>query len=327
MADRINLKALSRDPELVAALVASEDIFSFLSREMSIPPSCAALAWGKSSQPRLVAAGRTIEAAETRELLFVRTVPFTIDYRIEGLASGDGLTATASLALAIQVIPEKAELLAFRKTLLGNGVIVRKDDLRKICADAVRRALVEFAKAREAATLVSAIPHSDFEKVLDEYLQPLAFESGLVRAGAMQVRFESPQYAENRRVEEATATRRKQQEGEEQLRITATQARTRHLEELGTLLDQVRGMAAKSGSTVADLIRTFEPTRRGALYEGLAALNRPAGRTEAVLVVAGEEILAFDRLIRGGPCKGNRCPRKRDRCARSGSPGMTASDS
>jgi hypothetical protein len=294
MADRVNLDMLSREPDLVATLVASDDVFSFLTREMSVPPSCAALAWGRAGQPRLVPAGRTIEATETRELLFVRTVPFVIDYRIEGLTTKDGFAVAASLAFAVQVVPEKAELLAFRTSMLGSSVRVRKDDLRQRCEASARHASVDFAKAREAAVLISPISHGEFERVLDERFQPLAFESGLVRTGETQIRFESPQYAEARRTEDAAAARRKQQESEEQLRAAAAQARAKHLEELGTLLDQVRSMAAGSGGNVADLIKTFDPTRRGALYEGLAALNRSTVQTEAILVVAGEEILALD---------------------------------
>jgi hypothetical protein len=294
MAERVDLEMLSRDPDLVAILVSAEDVFSFLSRQMSVPPSWAAIVWSESGQTRIAPASRTIESSETRELLLVRTVPFALEYSVAGLVSKEGHEFTASLTVCVQAVPEKAELLSFRESLLGSGADVRTDDLRRHCEGVIRSALAEFAGAREAAVLAVPPARGEFEAVLDKHFRPLGFESGLAIAGDTRIRFESPSYAESRHAEQIAAARRKQQEGEEQLRAAAATARARHLAELGTLLEQAKGMAAKSGGSIADLIKTFDPARRGALYEGLAALNRPAKQTEAILVVAGDEVIAFD---------------------------------
>ena len=48
------------------------------------------------------------------------------------------------------------------------------------------------------------------------------------------------------------------------------------------------------GTGVAELIRSFDPTQRGELYHGLLATARPDQPTEAVLVVAGDELLWLD---------------------------------
>ncbi|HVP13510.1 MAG TPA: hypothetical protein VMV94_20215 [Phycisphaerae bacterium] len=294
MANRVDLEMLSRDRDFVAILVSTEDVFSFLNREIIVPPSCAALAWIASGLTRMVLPGRAVESADTRELLFVRTVPFALNYSVGGLTSKDGYEFAASLTLSVQVVPEKAELLSFRDALLGSGSYVKADDLRGYCEAVARSALGDFARARDAATLASPIARGEFDAVLDAHFRPLGFESGLALGGDTKVGFESAAYAGFRQNEQTAASRRRQQEVEEQLRTAAARARVKHLDELGKLLEQAKSMASKSGKSIVDLIKTFDPARRGALYEGLAALNPPTRRTEAIIVVAGNEVLAFE---------------------------------
>ena len=304
MANRFDIETFGRAPESVARVARAEDVFSFLNREVSVPASCVALVWGESAQPTVVPAGRPIEAGGTREVMLVRTTPFVIDYEIDGLVSKDDYPFSACVKLSIQVVPDRAELGAFRTALVGSSNEVQMDHLRQHCEDAVRTALAAFAKGRDAAELVSPESWSAFDDVVAGRFKPVGFASGLALGPDPRVTFESPAYAESRRADEAAVRRRKRLETDGQLRDISAKARAKHLEELGTLLKQARRMAGEQpGVAVADLIKSFDPAQRGALYEGLATLQQPACRTEAILVVAGDELLRFDPTDPGRPSR------------------------
>jgi len=295
MADRFDIQAFCRDPELVARLVRAGDVFSFLNRQLSLPTSCVALVWGESEQPTVVQSGQAIESHGVRELLFVRTVAFSVAYDIDGLASEDGYAFSASVRLSVLVIPDRAELDAFRKTVLGSNNAADAALLQQHCEEAVRTALSVFAKGHIAADLVSAPTWRGFDDVLAEHFKPVGFESGLALGPDPRVTFESAAYAESCRAKDSAKHRLKRQQDDEQLHEAAAKARERHLSDLGALLELVSEMADDNpGVAMTDLVKTFNPAQRGALYEGLVALGQPKQRTESILVVAGNELVWFD---------------------------------
>ncbi len=295
MSARFDIEALNRDPELVAILLSSDDVFGFLNRQFSVPPSCAALVWGTSAQPWLAPAGYVIEAATVEELLLVRAAPVSLEYHVGQLSSKDGFPFTASVRIAAQVVVDASEMLAFRKALMGSSNRVQAHHLGQLCEETVRAALAEFAGSREAARLATATSWQEFDVVLAERVQPGGFAAGLALGADPQVTLESAAYAQAREAELSAGRRQKQIETEAQLRATATAARAKHLAELGRLIDQVKGIAASSGGLdVAGLARTFDVAQRGALYEGLVTLNQLVRQTEAILVLAGNEMIWLD---------------------------------
>lgn len=276
-------------------MVRAEDVFSFLNRQLTLPISCVAMVWSEAGQPTVAQAGQPIESHGIRELLFVRTVPFALDYDVDDLASADGYAVSASVKLPVHVVPDRAELAAFRKAILGSSNEVSVGHLRQHCEEAVRAALTAFAKARDAGELVSAATWSECDAVLAEHLKPVGFASGLALGLDPRVSFDSVAYAASCRELEAEEQRRKRREADGQLRAAAAKARQEHLAELGTLLEQVKRMAGENPDlAAADLIKTFDPAQRGTLYEGLVALHQPTRRTEAILVIAGDEMIWLD---------------------------------
>jgi hypothetical protein len=289
-----DITVLNRDPELVAALVQAGDVFSLLVRQVVVPPPCVGLVWTTARQPRLAPGGSVVESGDVRELLLARTTSFSLDFTAGRLTSKDGFDFSATASVAVQIIPERTELASFRHALLGGGDHVRTDDLRRHSAETVQAALFDFVSARAASALLTPAASAEFEPVLTERFKPLGFESGLALTGDVRVTLESSDYLRTRQAEQAAAARRKQGETEEQLRSAAAQARLKHLAEIGELLDRVRGMAADNRTGIRELIGTFDPARRGALYEGLLAAGPASRPTAALLLVAGQEIIALD---------------------------------
>jgi hypothetical protein len=295
MAAKFDMEALTRNSELVALRVSAEDVFSLLNRAFSVPTSWVALAWGKAGRPWVAPSGSAIEASDVRDILLVRTTSFLLEYSFTGLASRDGYEFSASARLPVQTVANEADLSAFERTLLGSSERVEATRLRQHCEEAVQTAVAEFASERSAETLSSAASWDAFDAVLVERFKPVGFASGLALGTELRVTFESPAYVESRQAEQTSMLRRQRQEADERLRAVAAAARTKHLAELGTLLEQVKGIADKSGGlNVADLMKTFDAQQRGALYEGLVTLSQLMRRTEAILVLAGTEILWLD---------------------------------
>ena len=295
MATRFDLDLLTRDPALVAKAALAEDVFSFLTRQITVPAGCIALAFGKSSQPALVSTGRTIDAGDVRELLFVKTCAFELAYELDCLRSSDGHEFAASAKITVQLVPERTELEAFRRNLLGSQRYVRDDRLRQYCEDAVRTAAASLAKSLTAEQLIAPEAWAAFDAVLLDQFKPVGFESGLALGRDPRIVFRSPSFVESRHRDDAAAQRQQRLAEDAALQETAARARDKHLADIADMLAKVKKMSRQSGGlSVPELIKTFDPAQRGRLYLGLMAAGKPLRCTEAVLVVSGDEVLRFD---------------------------------
>lgn len=295
MATAFDIDAFKKNPDLVAMLASSEDVFSLLNRQITVPPSCVALVWGADSRPWVVDAGQALAANVVEEFLLVRTSSVFLDYDVGQVFSQDGYEFRADVRISISIVKDRTDIASFRKAVIGSSNRVSTDDLKRHCAEAVQSALVAFAGTMSAAELASSPAWESFDCFLIERFKPVGFESGLSLGNDPRVTFSSSAFEESRKVEQTTQRRMQAIAADEQLREAVAQARRRHLAGLGTLLEQVRDMADKSGGIdVADLIKAFDAGQRGALYEGLVALNRLVRKTRAVLVIAGQEIVWLD---------------------------------
>lgn len=286
--------AFVRNAEAIARVVRANEVFTLLARSVTPPPSCAALVWHDSSQPTLLQGGGTIASDGVREILFVKTLPFQLDYDIGGLSSKDGYEFSACVSMAVQAVPDRAELDQLRRQLLGSRNRADLADLRRHCEETVRTALARFVRDRDAANLIDSQCWNDFDAVLAEHFQPLGFASGLALGRDVRARFASPSYADARRQKDAQSRRQEQLSADLQIRAASQQARRQHLAELAVMIDQVKAAAAKEPNlAVSDLIKSFDITRRGDLYRALLAASPASAKSESILVVAGQELLWF----------------------------------
>lgn len=297
---RFEIDRLTRDADLVAHAAAPDELFSFLSRQVTVPPSYAALVESHAGQPYVVSAGRAIEADGLREALFVRTTPFEFAYEFDGFESSDGFPFRGNVAMTVFVVPERTELLSFKRDVMGSGRSVQQERLRRHCEEAVQIGLARFTSTRPAEQLVRPDAWDEFDGVLHESFKPVGFSSGLALGRDPRLTLKSMAYEESRSAAKAAEIRRQRQEEEERRRQEANASRDQHLENLGAMLTKVREMANATGAVeVGDLIKTFGAEERGDLYQSLLSLDQPTRTTRYILVVAGSSLLWFDPVKPG----------------------------
>lgn len=303
MAASFNIDDFMTDMGTVACVVRPQAVFSILTRRVTVPPECVAIAWCESGTPAVVAAGRSIEGDDCRKLLFVRTSPFEIEYRFAGLGSKDGFTIDADVGLSIGVGADRAEVIAFGKSIMGSAETLNPERLKQYCEPVVRRAAERFVKDRAAAELVAAEAGEAFDRLLAEEFKPLAFETGLTMMSAARFAAMSSDFIEAQSREKAAAVRQRRMETAQQQRERDRQARESHLADLSATLDKLKAMAAKTPGTGAlELIKTFSPAERGGLYQALLTQRAAsAAKTAAVLIVAGDEVLSLEPFTPNKP--------------------------
>ncbi len=294
MAATFNINAFMTDMQTVACVVRPQAVFSMLTRRVNVPPDCVAIVWGESGTPTVVASGRTIEAEECRKLLFVRTTPFDLEYEFTGLTSKDGYAIGADVGLSIGVGADRAEVIAFHKTIMGSAETLSPERLRPLCEPTIRRAVEAFVRGRGAAEVVAADASEAFDSLLAEEFKPWAFETGLALMSSARFAAVSSDFVESQSREKSAAVKQQRLDAERQQRERDRQRRESHLADLSATLEKLQAMAEKApGTGAVELIQTFSPAERGGLYQAL--LMRPtASKTGAVLVVAGEDVLSLD---------------------------------
>ncbi len=295
MADRFDIQRTMTDPQVVARAAGADEVFGFFTREVQVPPFCVALIFGSGPQPRLVPTGRTIEADGAQELLFVRNLPFEIEYEFGGITSSDGFAFNAAVQIAVMIVPERIELEAFRSSVVSSRREIRVDRLRQHCEDVVRSAVESFAKTRTAEKLASAPTWDEFDAELLQAFKPLGFESGLGLGPDPRISFHSSAYHDSREAAKSAAARAEREREEQQRRQAAAKARENRLSEVGAMIDKLKTMAGENGVfNVAEIIRTFDVGQRGELYHGLLATRKAAKTTQFMLAVVGSELIWFD---------------------------------
>lgn len=304
MAERFEIARFVRDSSLMAQRVGAGDVFSFLSRSLVLPPECAALVWPETGPARIALPGATIDADGVVRLVVVRTTPLNLEYEFTRRASADGFDTAAKVGLQVRVVPERTELTAFCDHLLGSRATVTLDALRSHCSEAVHSAVTAFTKARKAAELLSPESWPEFDKLLAELFKPVGFASGLELVGGIRITIDSLDFARAADAERVQKIRTERIAADQKLREIAADARRDRLTELAETLDRLQNMAEKNkGSSLVELIRAFDPTQRGGLYQALLARQRGKGEKTSVLVVAGEELLWFDPAAPGKPTR------------------------
>lgn len=295
MTTRFELDNLTRDENLIAHIASPSELFSFLNRQIIVPPSCVAFVETNAGQPYVVSAGKPVESEGVRELLFVRTVPFEFGYEFADFESADGFRFAGRAELAIHVVTDRTELASFKRELLGSNRSVNIERLRRHCEAAVQSALARFLSTRPAEQLVSPDTWNEFDDVLTEAFKQVGFSSGLALGRDPRLTLKSTAFEESRSEARAAEIRMEREQEEARRRQDAAAARDRHLADLGAMLGKVKEMADATGALdVADVIKTFSADQRGQLYQGLLSMDTSAKATKQILVVAGSALVWFD---------------------------------
>ena len=281
-----------RDTAAVARLVPASDLFPRSLRRIQLPPSCIALACTENHQPQLIKGGGWIDAETASEVMFVKTGPAFINYRISRLNSKDDFEFQAEVRIAVQVVPERTELALFRREVLGHSGRADISDLTRHCEETVRETLTAFAAQREAETLSSPGSWTDFDAFLAERFNPLGFSSGLSLAADVRLTLDSPDFQEAKLAAVNQADRAKRAESEAARRALALETRRSEMEDLIKLIERAR--AADDPAHFLKTIQLMDAARRAETYGGLMGLSAQTSQTAAIVTVAGQELLWFD---------------------------------
>lgn len=291
----MDLETFARDISLVAVRLAAFDVFGMLTRRVPLPVGCAALLHRDDGTTSVESPGATVDGRGVRELVVVRATPMRLAFDPVAVESSDGHECSAMIGLAVQVVPERADLDAFCNTILGSSRRAGVNRLTMHLRDAVYRAAHEFAAARPAEALVHSRDDDAFSRHLSTALKPVTFAAGLSLAGQITLEVFSEAFEAARRAERHAAEQQRRLGLRQQLQEAEQAARRKHVEELSAMLDRLDALARqRPGVDTARLIQTFDVAERGELYRQLLTREVSARRTAVVAVVAGNELLLFD---------------------------------
>lgn len=289
------LETLLKTAGVVARAVAADRLFSWATRSISPPLGWLAWALRSDQDPAIVHPGGRCEREGVTNVLFIRLTGLECVIEDSDLQSADGHEFTGRLRLKVRVIPEPAELAAFRRTLLGASETLNKADLERYLQWQARKALSELASGHTADELLGHLDGEDVRRTVENYLGAACLAGGLAIEGPVTAEFESDEYLDHRRRASALDRQRKEADARSQIQQALAAAQSQRLNHLTAMLEQMREASKTHGErTLMDLIQAFNPAERGEMYSALWRLVPTTRRTRYVAAVSGLELLLFD---------------------------------
>lgn len=293
-----------RQVESVALHVPVSEIFGLFRRTLDLPGSWAALVTKKSGDSNVVRAGGVVEAAEGEDVLFVRVTPVEAVVEEDNVSTRDGFQCRVDVRLRVRLNPERGELLAFRKAVLGSHRVVQAAGIGRYLQPAVRTALARLAAEQDAASLVNGSSSDAVSALMAGAIEGSCFEAGMILEDRPIATFQSPTLRQVQQTRQQAARRRAEHDANRQLEKAIERAQSHHLDHLTSLLTRLKESASASPEVeLPELMRTFGEHQRGELYEALFASETPASRTQWIVVAAGDELLFFDPIAPDAPVR------------------------
>ena len=292
---KFNLSDVTRDAEVVAAVVSAQEAFGLLNRSLDLPPYWTALVTTEHGETRVAPPGSEVDGRDVEEVMLVRTSPLRLAYAFNQLDSEDGFSCDAVTTLDVQVVVDGSELAAFRKHLAGSKSRVVVDDVQAALQSPTREAVARFVKSRSAADVVDTTDVSELQNELADALQAPLFKLGLCFEGLHGASVDSQSYRQVSHERSRLERERRQQDVRSQLRRAIEQAQDERLAHVRELLERAQGLADESPQAdLGDVLKAFDAAQRGELYEALWADDASQGDTRWLVVVCGSELLYFD---------------------------------
>lgn len=291
---RFDIDSLARRPDVLACIVPADQLFAWLARSVEIPAGWVALAAREGQDPLVVKGGHCYTDDDTQDVLFARVSALPCTAEEAHLRSSDGFECTGTLSLRVSILPDKAELAAFRKTVLGSSSGATVSDLQRYLHVAMGKVLGELASCHSAGELLQSLEDTAVQPLVNEILGPVCLAAGLEIDGPASVRFDSPAYRDHCRHHDETERRHDRQQARVRIQEALDHARERHLSNLVRMLEQMRDAGDRHGDlSIQDLLRSFSEAERGEMYAALWQLCPGAGSSRFVAAVSGNELLLF----------------------------------
>ena len=291
---RFDVSELTRRTGEIARLVPADELFAWLSRSITIPAGWIALASRSELDPLLLVTGQRCPPDELLDVLFVRDTPIEVTVSEDRLTSSDGFPVSGQITVRVRVIPEPAELAAFRRSVLGSTTTLVDSGLQRQFAWPLGRVLAELASAHTAARLLEGPDDEVVTRLVKDQLGPTLLAGGLTLEGVPSVVFESSAFHQHVVQQNELRLRQERANARAQIQRALAEAQRDHLDHLTRLLEQMRELSAQSGhATLRDLLASFSEVDRAQLYGALWHAMEPVQRTAFIAVASGRQVLLF----------------------------------
>ncbi|MCB9850912.1 MAG: hypothetical protein H6817_09450 [Phycisphaerales bacterium] len=295
MAQTLQLDKWFRDARSVAAIVPAEGHFGMLRRTLDLPAAFAALARREDGGSVVTPAGGKVAGDGVEELVFVRAAPFEVEFAIAQLPARDKYLCDARVSLMVQVLTDRAELDALCSRVLGSRSVVDIAAIERHLFAHIERAVQASVAACDASSLVAGEHADALAKAISDGLAEPCFSSGMAVASTPVVSITSAAYDRTKQAAQRAARALQEHAAQGELRDALAGAQRERLDHLEGMLARLKKLADDSPAVeLPELMRAFEESQRGQLYQALFASRARRRMTQWIVVVAGSELLYFD---------------------------------
>lgn len=289
------IDSLSRDADLMARRVPADELFTWRTRTMEVPIGWIALAGRKERDPIVVASGERYQHDDTVDVLFIHTAPVTCTADASHLRSADDHACQGRLTLQVRVLPEAAELSAFRRTIVGQGDAVTREQLADHLRQPMRAALADLAGRCTAAELLNELDAARTRAAVDRHLSAACLRAGLALDGEAHATFTSPSYLAQQDHEALAAMQESRQATRTRVQKAIAAARNERLTHLANLLERMKQVAERhEGVELTQLIAAFSEAERGQLYSAMWRWESRVRPTRWIVAASGRELLYWE---------------------------------
>ncbi len=268
---------------------------SFLS-ETPIPDKWMGLIERADGRRKFVPSGEPPGAAPGDHVTLVRNRPIELSIETAG-TSKCGHDVTARSLLTVRWHAREDDLAALREALLRRDVLSLADLNAAFSDGGAQAVLRRFVAARTVEQLLSGDPREDFSDALlqDEPIRRFIFESGLAIERVARLTFTSESFDKSRAIQRDAQRRVEQLAARETIERAASAATLRRLDDLHGVLERLKSLPAGDAQMRwHELLPGLSPAERGRLLENLWRLTPDRVRTEAVVAVAGNQVVWVD---------------------------------
>ena len=243
---------------------------------------------------RYAPAGDEPRLARGDRLLLIRNRPLTIPVRVDDCEGAGGNTICARCEVLIRWSADENDLAALGGSLLDGNELTLEQLSHRVLRGGATAGLGAFVRANNAADLVRSGVSEELLSALRESMKRFCFETGAKIDRVVSAEFTSDSYLQQQARERETAEHIERIQSREMVEQAALTATNRRLEHLKGVLDKLESAAGDDDNRWHDLLPALSPTERGRLLENLWRLTPDRRVAEAIVAVAGREVLWYD---------------------------------
>ena len=267
---------------------------SWLSRR-TIPAGWTLLVKTTSGERRCFQPGDDPRPGDDDTLIFVRQQGPDLSLAVDAARSSDGHTVTARGTFRVGLPTESSDLASFANALLHRGDLF-VDELEDAIGDAGgRRALLDFIRQTDAATLVEHSHAADFTTPLKSALERFSFETGVTIDAVTSLILDSPTLRDERKRADKTSAEIAAIESRAMVEEASRSATLRRLDDQGDLLAKLKSASSAEGATEwHELLPALSPSERSQLLSSLWRITPDDHVADAIVAVVGYECVWID---------------------------------